>query len=167
MLRSIGIALSLAIVAAPVRAATPPAVLPGGANQTAGVSGSLGQTLFNGKLRLRGLKFAAAAPSDHAGPLETLVLHGIVSNGTSRSTHGYFNASLADADGITVTGRVVDDGWDLQPGAAARMTYGFALPPNFTPTKLVLIEAAGVANRAFRFTLKPADVPAAPAPAAT
>ncbi len=88
------------------------------------------------------MSFAAAAPADHAGNLEKLVFHAIISDGLHTSTHGFFKATLADADGITVTGRVLDDGWDLIPGGAARATYGFALPAGFVPTRLVLIEVA-------------------------
>jgi len=144
-------------------ASPPPTPEPGGANQQAGVSGPLSSILFNGVLRLKRMnlrdpiekdKMHPNAPSTHA-----IVFTAIVSNGTKESTHGFFNALLSDADGITTPGRVLDDGWDLQPGAAARIAIGFSLPDNFVPTKIILIEAARSKAKAFRILLTPAEVP--------
>lgn len=144
-----------------------PTPVPGGANQTGGVSGKLGGVLFNGTYRLRKMSLAPQTPADHAGKLETVVFHAIISNGTTRSMHGFFNAAMADADGVTVEGRPLDDGWDLQPGAAARTAYGFALPAGFVPVRLVLIEAAREHPKAFRIAIAGSDLPAAPTPAST
>src|SRR5579872_4615367 len=83
-----------------------PTPVPGGAYQTSGVSGTLSQTLFNGTLRLKDMSLKAAGPNDNihpnAGDERALVFRGIVSNGTKRENHGYFDATLADIDGITV-----------------------------------------------------------------
>src|SRR6202011_5951799 len=97
-----------------------------------------------------------------------IVFRAILNNGTNLENHGYFNATLADADGITVTGRPLDDGWSLEPGAGARVVNGFNLPAGFVPTKLLLVQAAAPKARAFRITIKPEDLPGPPpAPAAT
>jgi len=146
-----------------------PTPVPGGANQTAGVSGSMSQTLFNGTLRIRGMSLKDAQPDDHIRPNapteRALVFRTIVSNGTKRENHGYFDASLADANGITVAGRPLDSGWSLEPAAAARAIVGFSIPSDFVPVRLVLVQAAASKPRAFRIALRPSDL--GPAPAAT
>ena len=148
-----------------------PTPVPGGANQTAGVSGALSQTLFNGTLRVRSMSLKDAGPADHIRPNapgeRALVFHTIVSNGTKHEDHGYFDASLADAQGITIAGRPLDDGWSLEPGAAARAVTGFSVPADFVPVRLVLIESARPKSRAFRIAISPADLGPAPGPVAT
>lgn len=135
-----------------------PKAPPGGANQMTGVAGTLSQTLFNGTFRLRAMSFGDALPSDNEHPNKpderALVFRGIVSNGSHHERHGYFNATLSDADGITVEGRPLDDGWDIAQGAAARFSIGFSVPAGFVPVKLVLVEAATRHEKAFRITLK-------------
>ena len=79
-----------------------------------------------------------------------------------RATNRGTTSVLADADGITVTGRPLDDGWSLEPGAGARVVNGFSVPAGFVPTKLLLVESAHPKSRAFRITLKPGDLPGAP-----
>ncbi|MFN2528161.1 MAG: hypothetical protein ABR584_05535 [Candidatus Baltobacteraceae bacterium] len=150
-----------------------PTPIAGGANQTGGVSGNMSQVLFNGKLRIRGLSLREAAPGEHYANLtppaagqRAIILRMIVSNGTHHDNHGYFNATFADANGITITGNVLDDGWDLQPGAAARVAIGFIVPRDFVPSRMVLIQAAESHPRAFRIAIRPGDLPAAPGPAA-
>jgi hypothetical protein len=149
-----------ATIALAAPAATP---VPGGAYQTNGVSGTMSQTLFNGTLRLKGMSLKEAVPSDNirpnGGDEKALVLRGVISNGTKRENHGYFDAALVDADGITVKGRPLDSGWSVEPGAAARFVNGFSVPPGFVPVRLVLIEAA-TTKGAFRIALKPGDISA-------
>jgi hypothetical protein len=145
-----------------------PTPVPGGANQTTGVSGSMSQTLFNGTLRIRGMSLKDAQPDDHIRPNapteRALVFRAIVSNGTKRENHGYFDASLADANGITVAGRPLDGGWGLEPGAAARAVMGFSIPSDFVPVRLVLVQAAKSKPIAFRIAIRPGDLGPAPAP---
>ncbi|MFN2460288.1 MAG: hypothetical protein ABR591_06340 [Candidatus Velthaea sp.] len=149
--------------------AAAPTPVPGGANQTAGVNGNFSQVIFNGTLRIRAMSLKDAVPSDNVHPNATgeraLVFRAIVNNGTHHEDHGYFDATLVDADGITVAGRPLDDGWSLQPGAAARTGIGFSVPAGFVPTRMVLIEAAHAHARAFRIAIRPGDL--APAPATT
>jgi hypothetical protein len=148
-----------------------PTPVPGGANQTAGVSGSMSQTLFNGTLRIKGMSLKDAVPADHINPNapgeRALVFRSIVSNGTKHEDHGYFDATLADANGITIAGRPLDSGWSLEPGAAAHAVNGFSVPRDFVPVRLVLIESAHPKARAFRIAIRPTDLAPAPAPAAT
>jgi hypothetical protein len=139
-----------------------PTPVPGGANQQAGVSGTFSDVLFNGRLRLRAMSLKDAVPADDEHPNKpgerAVVFHAIVSNGMHHEVHGYFNATLADADGVTVTGRPLDDGWSLEQGAAARTATGFSIPADFVPIKLVLIEAAVPNGKAFRITIRSKDL---------
>jgi hypothetical protein len=157
------LACSLGGIAVVAEAAPTP--MPGGANQVSGVSGTFGDVLFNGTLRVRGMSLKDAGPADKMHPNaageRALVFRAIVSNGTQHENHGYFDATLADANGITVTGRPLDDGWSLEPGAAARAVTGFSIPADFVPTKLLLVQAAAPNAKAFRVTVRPKDVPAA------
>ncbi len=145
-----------------VGAAAAPTPVPRGANQTSGVSGTFTNALFNGTLRLRGMSLKDAAPADNvhanAAGERPLVFRAIVSNGSHHENHGYFDATLADASGITVTGRPLDDGWSLEQGSAARTATGFSVPADFVPTKLVLIQAAAPHAKAFRITIRPNDL---------
>ncbi len=164
--------LALAVGAAGGPAGAAPTPVPGGANQINGVSGTMSQTLFNGVLRIRGMSLKDPIPADNMRPNaagdRALVFHVIVSNGTHHENHGYFDATLADADGITVTGRPLDSGWSLQPGSAARAVTGFSVPAGFVPVRLILHQAAAPKARAFRIAIRPSDLPpAAAAPAAT
>ena len=159
--------LALVIGGGAATALAKPTPVPGGANQLAGVSGTLSQTLFNGTLRLHGMSLKDAVPADNVHPNavgdRTLVFRAIVNNGTHHEDHGYFDATLADADGITVMGRPLNDGWSLEPGAAARVVNAFSVPAGFVPTKLLLVEAAHPKSGAFRITIKAGYLPAAPA----
>jgi hypothetical protein len=144
-----------------------PTPVPGGANQKAGVTGTFSQVLFNGRLRLRGMSLKDAVPADNMRPNaageRALVFRVIVSNGTQRESHGYFDAALSDANGITISGRPLDDGWTLEQGAAAREAIGFSVPADFVPTKLVLTTAAAPNEKVFRITIRSTDLSAASA----
>ncbi len=158
------LAVGLALLASVEGGVAKTTVVPGGANQTAGVSGTLSQVLFNGKLRLRGMTFKEAGATDKLvqpaqGGERVFVFRAVVSNGTKREDHSYFNASLGDADGITIAGKLMDDGWSLEPGAAARTGIEFYVPSAFKPTKIVLIEAAASNAKAFRINLRASDLP--------
>lgn len=165
--RLFSICLSFVLGGASALAVAAPTPVPGGAYQTNGVSGTLSETLFNGTLRLKSMSLKEAGPSDNihpnAGDDKAYVLHGIISNGTNHENHGYFDATLVDADGVTIAGRPLDSGWSVEPGAAARFVNGFSVPPGFKPVRLVLIESA-TTKGAFRIALKPGDLVGAPAP---
>lgn len=169
MIRKAFIPMVLAIAFAGSAAFAAPTPVPGGANETGGVSGDMSQALFNGTLRIRGMSLKEAQPGEHYANLtapaagqRAIILRMIVSNGTHRENHGYFDATLADADGITITGNVLDEGWTLQPGAAARVAIGFIVPNDFVPSRAVLIQAAQSKPRAFRIEIRRADLPSRP-----
>jgi hypothetical protein len=166
---SLALAILIACAGRVAMAAPTPSPVPGGANEVNGVSGTFSQVLFNGELRLKNMSLVNPTPAERASPAfgrGNIVFHAIVSNGEKKSNFGYFHATLSDADGITVTGSPLDDGWDLIPGASARAAYVFTIPAGYVPTKLVLIQAARSNPKAFRITIRPSDLPSA-APAAS
>jgi hypothetical protein len=149
----------------PAAALAAPTPIPGGANQLAGVSGGLGSTLFNGKMRIRKMQLRASTPAEATpGAGNTaLTLVFLVSNGTNAARAGNFSGSMVDADGVAINGHsvsVYSAYYSLQPGVPARATMYFILPTGFTPVKILLTDGNGPA---FRINLKASDIPAAPA----
>lgn len=147
-----------------------PTPVPGGANQVDGVSGTFSQVLFNGTLRVRKMSLRDTMPDDQFSADQkgerALIFKAVVSNGTQSLDDDFFRATLADADGITIAGRQLSGMWRLEPGAAARVKIGFAVPADFVPTKIVLTEGYASKPKVFRIAIGPADVApvAAPAP---
>ncbi|GAC1597340.1 MAG: hypothetical protein NVS3B28_29200 [Candidatus Velthaea sp.] len=154
-----------------VPAMAAPTPLPGGANQVGGVSGTFSQVLFNGTLRVRKMSLRDTMPEDQFTADQkgerALIFKAIVSNGTHTLNDDFFKATLADADGITIPGRQLGGMWRLDPGAAARVKIGFAVPAGFVPTKLVLTEGYAPKPKVFRIAVGPADVAPVAAPAAS
>lgn len=145
-------------------AASTPTPLPGGANQAAGISGKLGATLFNGKIRIRKTSLRAGTSSDGltAGPGDKVVYFTcIVSNGTKATRIGYLTAKLADADGIVLSSSAgpLESDYELPPGGAAHQTFGFILKAGFTPVKVFLSENANGTQPVFRINLVAGDLP--------
>ncbi len=168
MFRSILVSvLALTFVLAPAQSAqkTTPKPIAGGANQAAGITGKLGATLFNGKIRIRATKLRAGTSSDSVkatNPGEKVVYFScIVSNGTHGTRIGYLSASLVDRDGIVLNsdGGPLESNYNLPPGGAARQTFGFILKPGFTPVKILVSELANGKQPVFRILLKPKDIP--------
>ncbi|HEX3468430.1 MAG TPA: hypothetical protein VHT05_10160 [Candidatus Elarobacter sp.] len=147
--------------------AATPKPMAGGANQLAGVSGGLGSTLFNGRMRIRKMQLRASTAAEATAPAggSALTFTYIISNGTHEKQGGNCTASIVDADGISVNGRsvsVYSAYYSIQPGEAARGTIVFVLAdPSFKPVKILLTD--GSSHPAFRINLKPSDLPSAPA----
>jgi len=144
--------------------AATPTPIPGGANQIKGISGTLASTLFNGSLRFKKFVLRKSTPDEQtADPGSTaLTLTYIVLNGMNKQAYGGVSASMADADGVVINGHplgVYGAYFSLVPGAGAKGTLLFELPPGFTPVKILIVPPDGVA---LRINLKPSDLPAAP-----
>jgi hypothetical protein len=97
-------AITIVVPATPqsVVAAPAPTPVPGGANQLSGVSGGLASTLFNGKVRVRQMAMRTSTADEYtpSGGQHGLVFSYLVSNGTSATRTGSFNASISDVDGV-------------------------------------------------------------------
>ena len=145
-----------------------PTPVPGGANQMNAISGTIHQTLFNGKLRLRAMSLREAVPADKESgdPGDNVVIFTyIFSDGIAKHIYGNTSMQAADADGVVKNCSsvgVYGAYYSLQAGESARLKIYCDFPPDFTPVKLLLIPGDGPA---FRLALKPSDVPKPPAPA--
>ena len=161
------ISVLLSAGAAGTAVAATPTPIPGGANQLKGVSGGLSSTLFNGHIRIRQLRLRTSTPDEatpDAGGTALTLLY-LVSNGTKAERGGNFSASMADADGITISGHpvgVYTATYGLEPGASVRNSFFFKPPAGFVPVKILLTDGDGLA---FRIVLKASDLPVS-APAA-
>lgn len=142
-----------------------PTPIPGGANQAAGISGKLGATLFNGKIRIRSTSLRAGTSRDGltaAAGDKVVYFSCTVSNGTNATRIGYLTAKLADADGVVLSSSAgpLESDYELPPGGVARQTFGFILKAGFTPVKVFLSENANGVQPVFRIDLSPADLTA-------
>ena len=160
----------VALAGAPAAVSAAPTPIPGGANQIAGVSGTLKTTFFNGKLRFRKFVLRKATPAEQTADPGgmALALTYLVLDGMPRKAYGNVTASIVDADGVVITSHTVGvygAYYSMDPGAAARGILTFALPAGFAPVKILVVPGDGPA---LRINLKPSDVPAAaPVPTAT
>ncbi|MHB8461900.1 MAG: hypothetical protein ACYDA1_04575 [Vulcanimicrobiaceae bacterium] len=159
--------LALTLLLSPAGAAPKPTSkpIPGGSNQASGITGKLGATMFNGKIRIRATSLRAGTSSDSVkatNPGEKVVYFScIVSNGTHGTRIGYLSASLVDRDGIVLNsvGGPLESNYNLPPGGAARQTFGFILKPGFTPVKILVSELANGVQPVFRILLTPKEIP--------
>jgi len=146
---------------------------PGGTNGVAAVQGAFQQFIFNGQLHVKALDLTAPAAGSIAFPSgqHYLVLHAIVKNGMNKPFTYYrqFDASIADADGVTIKGANtfgVRDDIDLQPrittvdsylpGAAWKVQIPFLVPNDFTPAKILLMIPGE--KKAFRINVRATDI---------
>ena len=149
---------------APARSATATPV-PGGANQVAGVAGTIGQKLFNGELRLVPKEIRNANDSDGvtaASGQKWIVFTASASNGTAHALDmQQFNASVVDADGDTLQAqpdKVKPMGglFGVPPGGQWKEQVLFNVPTNFVPAKIVLLPY-DQKHQAFRITIRATD----------
>jgi hypothetical protein len=142
----------------------------GGANQIAGVEGSIGQTLFNGVTRLTvtGVESANLDPFG-AQPLSggKFVLVSVeVKNGSKKTKqYGYtiHKMTLVDDKGqlYTTDAMKKDSSWgymvgitDLVPGGFVKGKYIFEVPTDINPARIVFEPRIEKNEKAFRVNLK-------------
>lgn len=146
-----------------------PTPVPGGANQTAGVAGSLHATLFNGQVRVRKMTLGKPDGTPNESYADSsdgrwIVFRALMSNGTPKVLNlTQFTASIVDADGIAVAAqpdkvRPIGMVSNVPPGGAWKESILFQVPNDSKPVKIVLVSATP-RYKAFRITLAPSDVP--------
>jgi hypothetical protein len=83
--------------------------MPGGANQVSGVSGKVGDTLFNGIVRLQVVEVRDATAADHPETMlasadqRVMVMTAVVRNGLHSNFIDLIRYSLADKDDVAST----------------------------------------------------------------
>ncbi len=165
-LLALGAALSVPALSPALAKPTP---VPGGANQTSGVAGTLHDTLFNGQVRVRKMTLGKpnGSPSEsYADTADTkwVVFRALMSNGTARVLEmNQFSASIVDADGIAVAAqpdkvRPMGAVTNIPPGGAWNETVLFNIPHDFKAVKIVLV-SANAHYKSFRINLAASDLP--------
>ncbi len=136
--------LALSLTAGSSASPTP---TPGGANQVNGTSGKLGDTIFNGVVRVKVVELRDAAAGDHPETIlpsdsqRVMLLNVIVRNGLHRNFAELLSYTLADKDDVSF---VIPDHWltpnplNIQQAASARQTGMFPVAKDFQPVKLIV-----------------------------
>jgi hypothetical protein len=161
-------ALCIAVAAGSFARAATPTPEPGGAQQVAGVEGTLKSTLFNGQVRVRKMILGKPSGTPDESYTDTpqttwLAFRSLMSNGTPHVLDmQQFGASLVDADGVVVAAqpdkvRPIGSVTGIPPGGAWHENIFFDVPAGFVPVKIVLVPAA--AGKAFRIDLAATDLP--------
>lgn len=136
--------VALAALMVPLGVQAKPKVVPGGANQAAGVQVTYPQTVFNGFVRIKPKYFGppragkdtiTETPADGR---QVLVFEGVITNGRTTPYMDDPSILLADSDGITADTRSVEpNGIILQQAAGAKLYVVFWAPKDFVPDHLV------------------------------
>ncbi len=149
---------------APVLSA-PATPVPGGANQAAGVAGTIGQKLFNGEVRLTPKEIRNANDADDltaTSGQKWIVFTASASNGTAKALYmQQFMASVADADGDTYQAqpnnvKPMGGVYGVVPGGQWKEQVQFYVPAKFVPAKIVLLPSDNK-HQAFRITIRTTD----------
>jgi hypothetical protein len=156
---SLGALLSLTLM---TNAGAAPTPVPGGANAVSALSGKIGQTVFNGNLRIQIVDLRDAAAADSAGlqypptpngSQKVMFMRVLLHNGMHDSWSGIVHYTLADKDAVSVeipTNSVEKPSLNILQGAAARQTALFVVDKDFVPTKLIVDCSTCASNSGFR-----------------
>ncbi len=160
--------LALAVLAGALGASgvsAAPTPVPGGANQVDALSGSAGQTLFNGIVRLKVDELRDATAADHpeaalpGASQRVMVMSALVRNGAKANFAELLTYTLADNDDVTfeIPGYLIKPNpLNIVQGSAARQRGLFLVDRAYHPTKLIVrCPTCSTSHpfRAFRITL--------------
>jgi hypothetical protein len=153
-----GLAAAFAIGMTSGAAHAAPTPIPGGANQVSAISGTVGQTVFNGVLRINVSTVRAATPDEIAKVLpnpgqKVLAFSVLLRNGTPRDFIDLVEYTFADKDDIAVsvpTADYTNANLHIQQGAAAKQDALVPVDKDFVPTKLIVKCTTCGAKSAFR-----------------
>jgi len=152
-------ALACALVIFASQAAPAATPVPGGANQVSALSAKLGQTVFNGVLRITINEVREATAADNpqqmnAAPNQkVMILSAVLRNGSKDDFTDLMSYSLADKDDISVvvpSSEMHPGNLHILQGAAARQTAMFVVDKDFVPVKLIVQCATCGTKSAFR-----------------
>ncbi len=124
-----------------------PTPIPGGANQVNAIEGKVGDTIFNGVLRITVQEIRDATADDHPekmlpGPNQkVMVMKVLLRNGTHDAFIDLLTYSLADADDVAfqIPSNYVNPGnLHILQGAAARQNAMFVVDKDYKPAKLIV-----------------------------
>jgi hypothetical protein len=166
----LGVSLFIALLAPAGAAPTP---VPGGANAVSAVSGKLGDTVFNGVLRIKIVALREATDADHAElaarasdltptpDKKVLIMESLLRNGKHDEFIDLLRYTLADKDDVSVEipdNSVKNVNIHILQGAAGRQTGAVLVDKDFVPVKLI-VQCATCGDhsgfRPVRFTIPP------------
>ena len=159
VLRSVFLIALAAMVCVRIAAQASPTPVPGGANQVTAVSAKLGDTVFNGDLRIKVEELRDATAADHPERMlpsanqKVMVMSALLHNGLHRDFLDLLTYTLADADEVTFdipSNYLTNANLHIFQGAAARQTAMFVVDKSFVPVKLIVRCATCASNDAFR-----------------
>jgi hypothetical protein len=157
--RIVAIILGVVTLAAGASLAAPsPTPVPGGANAVTGVSGAVGQTLFNGILRVTIVNVQPASPDELASlggippTQKALTMTALLRNGQTASFIDLLKYTLADKDDVTFEipdHTITPNPPSILQGAAFRQKAIFPIDKDFVPVKLIVTCASCSARQKF------------------
>jgi hypothetical protein len=148
-----------------------PTPVPGGANGVSAVSGKLGDTVFNGVLRIKIVALREATDADHADlaarssdlaatpDKKVLVMQSLLRNGAHDEFIDLLQYTLADKDDVSVeipSNALKNANIHILQGAAGRQSGAVLVDKDFVPVKLIvqcLTCGAHSGFRSVRFTI--------------
>jgi hypothetical protein len=155
----------VAIAAGAISAHAGPTPVPGGANQVNALSGKIGDTVFNGDLRIKIVELRNATAADNPAQMlptagqKVMVLNVLLRNGMHSAFTDLLTYTLADKDDVTFeipSNYLRPANLHIQQGGAARQTAMFVVDQNFVPVKLI-VQCASCSKsegfKAVRFTV--------------
>ena len=143
--------IMIAVLPAIGRAAPTP--VPGGANGVTAISGRIGDTVFNGVLRIKIVALREADAADHAelaarnsdmaapGGKKLMIMKSLLRNGTRDEFDSLMQYTLADKDDVSVqfaSSAIQNANIHILQGAAGRQTAAVLVDADFVPTKLIV-----------------------------
>jgi hypothetical protein len=142
------IALAICLIALTgMTAGSTPTPVPGGANQLSAVSGKIGDTVFNGVLRVQIKELRDATAADHPEKLlpsagqRVMIMTVLLKNGSHGDFIDLISYTLADADGVTFaipSSMISPSNLNIIQGGAARQTALFTVDQSYKPTKVIV-----------------------------
>ena len=175
-IRAKWLAVSLFVVLLAAAGAAPTPV-PGGANGVSALSAKLGETVFNGVLRIKIVALREATDADHAelaarasdlthtADKKVLVMQSLLRNGVHDDFTDLLRYTLADKDDVSVEipdNALKNANIHILQGAAGRQAGAVLVDKDFVPVKLIVQCATCGAHSGFRpvrFTVPPVTIP--------
>lgn len=149
------LATALSMTSAAQGAPTP---IPGGANQVKAVSGSVGQQIWNGAVRIT-ISDVHEASADQIAEFrpsagqKVMTFTVLIRNGTTSTFTDLIEYTFADKDDISVsvpTSQYTHANLSIQQGAAQKQVGVFAVDHDFVPAKIIVACATCSAKSPFK-----------------
>jgi hypothetical protein len=152
------VTVTLGVASLSAAAGAAPTPVPGGANQVQAITGTVGQTIFNGVLRIN-VSAPRAGTADEVAKIlpsadkKVLAFSVLLRNGTAKPFIDLVEYTLADKDDISVdvpTADYTHANVNIQQGAAEKQEAVFPVDKDFVPVKIIVKCATCGSKTAFK-----------------